>query len=146
MPRRARRVRRIPEESLQEAATEFLASALKAIEGKIPNQRELAERLNWPETSLSSALQGRFTFKTWPRICRALGRDPIDELVRGRELLREEREAARAEQQAARDVTYREMLERAQADTMVALWRMLPPAERARVAEELTAERGGKLC
>ena len=141
MPRRARRVYPIPEKSLEEAATEFLASALKALEGEIRNQRELAARLNWPETSLSSALQGRFTFKTWPRICRALDRDPIDELVRGRDLLREELEVARAEQQAARELTYREMLERAQADTMVALWRTLPSAERARVADVLAAER-----
>jgi hypothetical protein len=132
MPRTARTIDTLPEEILEAAAAEFMKCALAAINGQVPNQRELADRLGWPETTLSSALQGRFTFRTWPKICRALGRDPIDELVRGRDELRKAEDQDRAE-------AYRRMLERAEADTMVALWRKLPPAEQSRVLEFLTS-------
>lgn len=130
MPRTARAVEPLPEEILEDAATWFRRCALKALEGLIPNQRELADRLGWPETTLSSALQGRFTFDTWPKICKALGRDPIDELVRGR---RGVIEAEDAEREAA----YRRMLEDAQADTMIQFWKALSADQRERVAARL---------
>lgn len=133
MPRKARPVDPLPEEILEAAADEFLKCALKALQGQIPNQRELADRLDWPETTLSSALKGRFTFTTWPKICKALGRDPIDELVRGRARLRKEEDQAR-------ETAYRSMLERAQADTMVSFWKQLPPGEKSRVLEMLNRE------
>ncbi len=128
--RRIHRVDPVPEEDLKAAVEEFLACALKALEGKIPSQRQLAALLDWPETTLSSALRGRFTFRTWPRICRALGKDPIDALVRGRDVLRAQRESDREQR-------YREMLERTRAETMIALWEKLPRSERKRVAERL---------
>ena len=133
MPRIARPVDQLPEDVLDAAASELRQCAMKALEGLIPNQRELADRLGWPETTLSSALQGRFTFESWPKICRALGRDPIEELVRGRAELRKSEDEARAE-------AYRRMLERAQADTMVSFWRRLPPEERKRVVRWLNEE------
>ncbi len=136
MSRRVYRIDPIPEEDLQAAVEEFLACALKALEGQISNQRYLAARLDWPETTLSSALQGRFTFNSWPRICRALGQDPIDALVRGREVLRAQRESEREQR-------YREMLESTQAETMVALWKKLPSREQARVMAQLADETGG---
>lgn len=126
MPRTARHVDPLPEEILEAAASEFQTCAVKALEGQIPNQRELADRLGWPETTLSSALKGHFTFNTWPKICRALDRDPIDELVRGRS------ELSKAEDQN-RETAYRRMLERAEADTMVSFWRKLSPEEKSRV-------------
>ena len=128
MPRIARTVASIPEEDLEAAAADFARCALKALQGRVLNQRELADRLGWPATTVSSALKGRFTFRSWPKICKALGLDPIDELVRGRrEILREEEER--------RAVEYRLLLRRAEADAMVALWRKLPAAERARVLD-----------
>lgn len=133
MPKIARPIEQLPDEVLDTAASELRRCALKALEGLVPNQRELADRLGWPETTLSSALQGRFTFDSWPKICRALGRDPIEELVRGRAELRKSEDEARAE-------AYRRMLERAQADTMVSFWRRLPPEERKRVVRWLNEE------
>ncbi len=135
MGRRIHTIEPVPEEDLKAAVEEFLACALKALEGQIPSQRQLAARLDWPETTLSSALQGRFTFNTWPRICRALGKDPIDALVRGRDALRAQRESDREQR-------YREMLERTRADTMIALWEKLPRSERKRVAERLAQKNG----
>ncbi|HEX9658803.1 MAG TPA: hypothetical protein VGA18_00820 [Rhodothermales bacterium] len=137
MPRIARPIEQLPEDVLEEAALEFQRCALKALEGQIRNQRELADRLGWPESTLSSALQGHFTFHTWPKICRALGRDPIAELARGRAELR------RAEDQDREDA-YRQMLERAEADTMVAFCRKLPSRERSRVVELLLADGEGQ--
>ena len=135
MSRRVPMADPLPEEDLKAAVEEFLACALKALEGQIPSQRKLAALLDWPETTLSSALKGRFTFNTWPRICRALGKDPIDALVRGRDVLRAQRESDREQ-------SYREMLERTRAETMIALWKKLPREERARVAERLAQETG----
>lgn len=133
MPRTARPIEQLHEEILDAAASEFKQCALKALEGQIPNQRELADRLGWPETTLSSALQGKLTFRSWPKICHALGRDPIDELVRGRS------ELSRAEDRD-RELAYRRMLERAEADTMISFWRRLPPEEKQRVVRWLTEE------
>ena len=131
MPRIARHVEPLPEETLAEAEAEFQRAALKALEGQIPIQRELADRLGWPETTLSSALKGRrFTFKSWPRICKALGLDPIDELVRGRAELRKSEDEAR-------ERAYRGMLDRMGADSIVVFWRTLPALERSRVLEAL---------
>jgi hypothetical protein len=126
MPRIARPVDPLPQEILEAAASEFMTCAMKALEGQIANQRELADRLGWPETTLSSALKGHFTFNTWPKICRALGKDPIDELVRGRSELSKEEDQSREE-------AYRRMLERAEADTMFSFWRKLPAEERSRL-------------
>lgn len=134
MPRIARPVEQLPEDVLEEAAADFMRCALKALEGQIPNQRELANRLGWPETTLSSALQGRFTFTTWPKICRALGRDPIEELIRGRAEIRKSEDEER-------ENALRRMLERAEADTMVAFWRKLPRDERDRVVTLLSEDR-----
>jgi hypothetical protein len=131
MPRTARHIVPLPEEVLEAAATEFQRCAVAALKGQVQNQRELADRLGWPETTLSSALKGRFTFRTWPMICRALGRDPIDELARGRAELR------KAEDRDREDA-YRRMLERAEADTMLALCKRLSPAERSRVLDLLS--------
>ncbi len=125
----------MPDEGLKAAVEEFLACALKALEGQIPSQRLLAALLDWPETTLSSALQGRFTFNTWPKICRALGKDPIDALVRGRDVLRAQRESDREQR-------YRGMLEHTRAETMIALWEKLPRSERKRVAERLAQKNG----
>lgn len=133
MPRTTRTIEPLPEKILENAASDFVSCALKALEGQIPNQSELARRLGWPETTLSSALKGRFTFRSWPKICMALGKDPIDELARGRSELRKEEDASRED-------AYRAMLERAEADTMVTFWRTLPTAERERVLELLTAD------
>ena len=130
MPRTARPIDPLPQKVLEDAATEFMSCALAALEGQIPNQRELADRLGWPETTLSTSLQGRFTFNTWPKICRALGRDPIDELTRGRAELRKAEDDQRAD-------AYRRMLERAEADTMVAFWKRLPGTEQERVLQLL---------
>ena len=91
MSRIARKVDRIPKDILEVAVADFARCALKALEGEIANQRELADRLGWPQTTLSSALKGKFTFRSWPAICRALTLDPIHALVRGREKLREEK-------------------------------------------------------
>lgn len=132
MPRTARPIDPLPEEVLEAAAADFTRCALAALEGQIQNQRELADRLGWPETTLSSALKGHFTFNTWPKICRALGWDPIDALARGRSELRKTEDQNRAD-------AYRRMLERAQADTMVAFWKRLPPAEQSRVLKLLTS-------
>ncbi len=137
MSRRIHRVDPVPEEDLKAAVEEFLVCALKSLEGEVPSQRQLAALLDWPETTLSSALRGRFTFNTWPRICRALGKDPIESLVRGREVLRAQRESDREQR-------YREMLERTRADTMIALWEKLPRCERTRVAERLAQKTGGE--
>ncbi len=71
----------IPEEVLKAAVEEFLACALAGIEGRVSSQRRLSILLGWAESTVSSALKGRFTFNSWPRICRALGLDPIDVLV-----------------------------------------------------------------
>ncbi len=135
MPRGLHRVDPVPKEDQRAAVEEFLACAMKALEGQIPSQRQLAALLGWPETTLSSAIRGRFTFRTWPQICRALGKDPIDALVRGRDVLRAQRESDREQR-------YREMLERTRADTMIALWEKLPRCERARVAEHFARETG----
>lgn len=133
MPRTARLVDPLPEDVLEAAASEFMTCALKALEGQIANQRELADRLGWPETTLSSALKGRFTFNSWPKICRALGKDPIDELVRGRS------ELSKAEDRS-REKAYRRMLERAEADTMLSFWRKLSPEEKSRVRSLLNED------
>ena len=130
MPRTARKVDRIPKDILEAATVDFPRCALKALEGQIANQRELADRLGWPETTLSSALKGRFTFRSWPMICRALGLDPIDALVRGREKMREDEDRAR-------EASYRQMIERAEADTLVEFWCKLPVSERQRVTKRL---------
>lgn len=134
----------LPEEELQAAAEEFVAWALEALQGQLPSQRELAKRLGWPASTLSSYLRGNLTLARWAQICRALGRDPIDELVRGREELRraeEERRQAEDERRRAedsdRETSYRRMLERAEADTMVAFWKRLPADDQARVLDEL---------
>lgn len=126
----------LPTEILEAAASEFLSCALKALEGQIENQRDLAARLGWPTSTLNSALKGGFTFSSWPKICCALGRDPIYELARGRVRLRAERDQQREE-------SYRLMLERTEADTMVALWRKLSASEQLRVRELLNAEAPG---
>ena len=133
MPRIAHPVDPLPEDVLEAAAAEFMRCAVKALEGQIPNQRELADRLGWPETTLSSALKGRFTFTSWPKICRALGKDPIDELVRGRS------ELSKAEDRS-REKAYRRMLERAEADTMLSFWRKLSPEEKSRVRSLLNED------
>ena len=133
MSRRILTVEPVPEKDLEAAVEEFLACAMKGLEGYIPSQRQLAALLGCPETTLSSALRGRFTFNTWPRICRALGKDPIDALVRGRDVLQAQRESDREER-------YREMLERVRADTMIAFWEKLPRSERTRVAEHFAQE------
>ena len=137
MPRTARPVDPLPEEILEAAASEFMTCAMKALEGQIANQRELADRLGWPETTLSSALKGRFTFHTWPKICRALGRDPIDELVRGRSELSKE-------ENRSREAAYRRMLERAEADTMLSFWRKLSPEEKSRLLTLMTEDAVGR--
>ncbi len=69
------------------------------------------------------------------KICRALGKDPIDALVRGRDVLRAQRESDREQR-------YREMLEHTRAETMIALWEKLPRSERKRVAERLAQKNG----
>jgi hypothetical protein len=135
VPRIARPIEQLPEEILEEAASEFMRCALKGLEGLIPNQRELADRLGWPETTLSSALKGHLTFHTWPKICRALGRDPIDELARGRA------ELQKTEDQD-REMALRRMLERAEGDTLMCFWRKLPRDERVRLTRLMAEEAG----
>jgi hypothetical protein len=130
VPRIARPIDQLPEEVLKAAAAEFMAAALKALEGQIPIKRELAHRLGWPDTTLGGVLRGCFTFDTWPKICRALERDPVDELVRGREELRRE-------QDRKRENAYQRMRERVEVDTMVAFYRTLSFEERIRVARQL---------
>ncbi len=133
MSRRARKVDRLAAEVLGAAAEEFRAWAVKALEGQVPNQRELARRLGWGQTTVSFALRGRFTFASWPKICRALDKDPIDLLARGRDRLREER-------QKARDAAFRRTMERDAAEEMISLWETLSPEGRARVVELLSAD------
>ena len=140
MPSTARPVDPLPEEVLEAAVTEFKRCAVKALEGLVPNKRKLANRLGWPETTLGSALKGGFTFHSWAKICRALGRDPIDELVRGRAELRKTEEETRAEAYLERSEAFRQMLELAQVDAMVAFWRRLSPEERELVRRQLIEE------
>ncbi len=59
MTRHILRIEPVPEEDLKGAVEEFLACALKALEGQLPSQRQLAALLNWPETTLSTALKQR---------------------------------------------------------------------------------------
>ena len=141
----------IPEDALNAAAEEFLACALAGLDGQVPRQRKLAVLLGWAESTVSSALRGRFTFNSWPKICRALGLDPIDTLIRGREALRVRRERACEQQQLAQAAVFREMLEDTRIETMVSFWRELPPEKRTRLAERLARETGtgrseGRLC
>ncbi len=96
------------------------------------NQRELATRLGWGQTTVSFALRGRFTFQSWPKICRALDKDPVDALARGRDLLREERKMAR-------EAALRQTMERDAAEQMISLWEALSPEGRARIVELLSA-------
>jgi hypothetical protein len=139
VPRIARLIDSLPAEVLEAAAVEFLGAALKALEGQIPNRRELADRLGWSPTTVHNALKGHFTFSTWPKICRALERDPIDELVRGRaELIRSRADLRVADRE--REDAYRVMVERAEGDTMVVFWRRLSLEERGRVARLLVEE------
>lgn len=130
----------LPEEELKAAADEFLACALKAVEGHALSQRKLAVLLGWAESTVSAALKGRFTFSSWPKICRALGQDPIDALVRGRERLRVQREKAHEQRQVAQAAVFREMLEDTRVETMISFWRKLPPEKRARLVDRLARE------
>ncbi len=140
MPRSVQTIDPIPEEDLRTAVDEFLACALKAIEGQVPSQRKLAVLLGWAESTVSAALKGRFTFSSWPRLCRALGQDPIDALVRGREALRAQRQRAHEQLQQEQVAVFREMLEDTRIETVVSFWRKLPPEKRARLAERITRE------
>ncbi len=133
-------VQPLPEKELEAVVEEFLACALAGLEGQVSSQRKLATMIGWAESTVSSALKGRFNFKSWPRICRALGLDPIDTFVRGREALRLQRERAHEQRQLAQAVVFREMLEDTRIETMVSFWRKLPPEKRARLAERITRE------
>ncbi len=134
------KVRPIPEKDLKGVVEEFLACALKGLEGQVSSQRKLAILLDWAESTVSSALRGRFTFQSWPRICRALGQDPIDALVRGREALRDQRVRDRDQRELAQAAVFREMLEDTRIETTVSFWRKLPPEKQARLAQRLARE------
>ncbi len=133
-------VQPLPEKELNAAIEEFLACALSGLDGQVSNQRKLAIMIGWAESTVSSALKGRFTFSSWPKICRVLGLDPIDTLVRGREALRVQRERNHEQRQLAQAAVFREMLEDTRIETMVSFWRQLPPKERARLADRITRE------
>lgn len=142
MPRPVKTLEPLPEEDLKAAVDEFLACAVHALEGRVPSQRRLSIMLGWAESTVSSALRGRFTFSSWPRICRALGIDPIDALVRGREGLRLQRQRAHEQEQLARAAPFSEMLEDTRIETMISFWRRLPPEKRLTVAGQLAEEAG----
>ncbi len=142
MPRPVQIVEPIPAEDMKAAVDEFLACALQGLEGRVSSQRKLAIQLDWAESTVSSALKGRFTFSSWPRICHALGLEPIDALVRGRQELRVQREKAHEQSQMAQAAVFREMLEDTRIETMVSFWRKLPPEKRVKVAGRLVAETG----
>ena len=91
---------------------------------------------------MSAALKGRFTFSSWPRLCRALGQDPIDALVRGREALRAQQQRFQERRQQEQAAVFREMLEDTRIETMVSFWRKLPAEKRVRLAGQLAEETG----
>lgn len=137
MPRSAQAVEPLEEKKLEDAVTAFRRVAARALKGRVPNQRVLANRLAMPETTLSSALRGqRFTFETWPQICAGLDLDPVEALVEGQALLRQD-------QDRAREVAYRKMLEAAECDTMIALSGQLSSEEKARIVAALSQEEEG---
>ena len=94
-------------------------------------------------STVSSALKGRFTFNSWPRICHALGLDPIDTLARGREALHDQRVRDREQRELAQAEVFREMLEDTRIETTVSFWRLLPPEKRARLVRRLAREADG---
>ena len=145
MPQRpTQMVKPLPEKDLKAATEEFLACALAGLDGRVDRQRKLAILLDWAESTVSTALKGRFTFQSWPRICHALGLDPIDTLVRGREALRIQRERAQERRQMAQAAMFREMLEDTRIETMVLFWRNLPSEKQTRLAERLAQETSGE--
>ena len=122
----------LAEDILQEHAEELQAYGLTLIRNAVTNQRALAQRLGWPPTTLNEVVHGRIPldFRKWAQICYALSLDPVDALIKGREMYR-------ADKEERRHAGYREMLDKRDLETIVSLARELSADKRREIAARI---------